>query len=44
MWESLAVEQYEEGVSEDSIRVDIDSLEEVRCATLVHSARYLEGI
>jgi hypothetical protein len=44
MWESLAVEQYEEGVSEDSIRVDIDSLEEARCTTLVHSARYLEGI
>jgi hypothetical protein len=38
------VEQYDEGVSEDSRRVDIDGLEEARCATLVQSARYLEGI
>jgi hypothetical protein len=38
------VEHYDEGVSEDSRRVDIDGLEEARCAALVHSARYLEGI
>jgi hypothetical protein len=38
------VEHYDEGVSEDSKRVDIDSLEEARCAALVQSARYLEGI
>jgi hypothetical protein len=44
MWDSLAVEQYDEGISEDSRRVDIDGLEEVRCAALVQSARYLEGI
>jgi transposase InsO family protein len=44
MWESLAVEQYDEGISEDSRRVDIDGLEEARYATLVQSARYLEGI
>jgi hypothetical protein len=44
MWDSLAVEQYDEGISEDSRRVDIDGLEEARCATLVQSARYLEGI
>jgi transposase InsO family protein len=44
MWESLAVEQYDEGISEDSRRVDIDGLEEARCAALVQSARYLEGI
>jgi hypothetical protein len=44
MWDSLAVEQYDEGISEDSRRVDIDRLEEARCATLVQSARYLEGI
>jgi hypothetical protein len=43
MWESPAVEQYDE-VSEDSRRVDIDGLEEARCAALVQSARYLEGI
>jgi hypothetical protein len=44
MWDSPAVEQYDEGISEDSIRVDIDGLEEARCATLVQSERYLEGI
>ena len=44
MWESPAVEQYKEGVAEDNRRLDIDSLEEARCAALVQSARYLEGI
>jgi hypothetical protein len=43
-WDSPAVEQYDEGISEDSRRVHIDGLEEARCATLVQSARYLEGI
>jgi hypothetical protein len=43
MWESLVVEQYDKGISENSRRVDIDGLEEDRCATLVQSARYLEG-
>jgi hypothetical protein len=37
------VEHYNEGVSEDSRRVDIEGLEEARCAALVQSARYLEG-
>jgi hypothetical protein len=44
MWDSPAVEQYDEGISEDSRRADIDGLEEARCAALVQSARYLEGI
>jgi hypothetical protein len=44
MWDSLAMEHYDEGVSEDNRRVDIDGLEEARCAALVQSARYLEGI
>jgi hypothetical protein len=44
MWDSPAVEQYDEGISENRRRVDIDGLEEARCATLVQSARYLEGI
>jgi hypothetical protein len=44
MWDSPAVEQYDEGISEDGRRVDIDGLEEARCAALVQSARYLEGI
>jgi hypothetical protein len=44
MWDSPAVEQYDEGISEYSKRVDIDRLEEARCAALIQSARYLEGI
>jgi hypothetical protein len=44
MWESPVVEQYDEGISEDSRRVDIDGLEEAHCAALFHSAMYLEGI
>jgi hypothetical protein len=44
IWNSPAVEHYDEGVSEDSRRVDIDGLEEARCAALVQLARYLEGI
>jgi hypothetical protein len=44
MWDSPAVEHYDEGISKDSRRVDIDGLEEARCATLIQSARYMEGI
>jgi hypothetical protein len=44
MWDSPAVEQYDEAISEDNRRVDIDTLEEVHCAALVQSARYLKGI
>jgi hypothetical protein len=36
------VEHYDEGVSEESRRVDIDGLEEARCVALIQSAR--EGI
>jgi hypothetical protein len=38
------VEHYDEGISEDSRRVDIDGLEEARYAALVQSARYLDRI
>jgi hypothetical protein len=44
MWDSPAIEQYDEGISEDGRRVDIDILEEARYAALVQSARYLKGI
>jgi hypothetical protein len=44
MWDSPAIEQYDEGISEDSRRVHIDGLEDARCNALVQSARYLEGI
>jgi hypothetical protein len=43
MWDSPAVKQYDEGISEDSRRVDIDGLEEARCTTLIQTVRYLEG-
>jgi hypothetical protein len=35
MWDTPRVEQYDEGISEDSRRVDIDGLEEARCTALV---------
>jgi hypothetical protein len=44
MWDSPSVEQYDKGISNDSRRVDIDGLEEARCAALIQSTRYLEGI
>jgi hypothetical protein len=44
MWDSPAVEQNDEGISEDSRRVHIDGLEEARRVALIQSARYLEGI
>jgi hypothetical protein len=44
IWDSPAVQHYDESVSEDNRRVDIDGLEEARCTALVQSARYLEGI
>jgi hypothetical protein len=44
MWDLPAVEQYDEGISEDSRLVDIDGLEEAHCTAHVQSARYLEGI
>jgi hypothetical protein len=43
-WDSLAVEQYDKGISEDSRRVDIDGLKEARCAAPIQIATYLEGI
>jgi hypothetical protein len=35
MWESPAVEQYDDGILEDNRRVDVDGLEEARYAALV---------
>jgi hypothetical protein len=37
LWESPTLEQYDEGILEDSRWVDIDSLEEARCDALVQS-------
>jgi hypothetical protein len=44
MWESPVVKPYDEGISKDSRRVNINGLKEACCATLVQSARYLEHI
>ena len=44
MWQSPAVEQYEEGIAEETRQQDVNSLEETRCAVLVQSARYLDGL
>jgi hypothetical protein len=38
MWDSPAVEQYDEGISDDSRRVDISGLEEARGASRVSDA------
>jgi hypothetical protein len=35
MSDSLAVEQYDEGISEDNRRVEIDGLQEACCAALI---------
>jgi hypothetical protein len=42
MWDSLVVEQYDEGISEDSRRADIDGLEEARCTDLVEDYVWFE--
>jgi hypothetical protein len=44
MWESLVVEQYDEGILKENKRVDINRFDKARCAALVQSATYLEGI
>jgi hypothetical protein len=44
VWESPPVEQHDENVVDDNRQVDIDNLEEARCAALVQSIGYLEGI
>jgi hypothetical protein len=35
MWESPAVEQYDDGILEDNRRVDVDGLKEARYVALV---------
>lgn len=44
MRKSPVVEQYEEVAAEEKRRLDLDSLEEARCAALILSATFLEGI
>ena len=39
-----AIDQYKEGVAEETRRLDVDFLEEACCATLITSARYVDGL
>ena len=39
MWKSPIVEQPEEGAAEETRSLDLNSLEEARCAALIQSAR-----
>jgi hypothetical protein len=44
MWKSPRVEMYDEGEADEARQLELDSVEEARCAALVQSARYLQGI
>jgi hypothetical protein len=44
MWKSPRVEMYNEGEADEARQLELDSVKEARCTTLVHSARYLQGI
>jgi hypothetical protein len=38
------VEMYNEGEADEARQLELDSVEEARCTTLVQSAQYLQGI
>jgi hypothetical protein len=44
MWKSRRLEMYEEDEADQARHLKLDSAEEVRCNTLLQSARYLQGI
>jgi hypothetical protein len=44
MWKSPRVEMYNEGETDEARQLELDSIKEARCTTLVQSARYLQGI
>jgi hypothetical protein len=44
MWKSPRVEMYNKGEANEARLLELDSVEEARCTTLVQSARYLQGI
>jgi hypothetical protein len=44
MWKSPRVEMYNEGEVDEARQLELDSVEEARCAAPVQSARYLQGI
>jgi hypothetical protein len=41
MWKSPRVEMYNEGAADEARQLELDSIEEARCTTLIQSARYL---
>jgi hypothetical protein len=44
IWKSPRLKMYEEGKADEARQLELDSAEEVRCNTIVQSARYLQGI
>jgi hypothetical protein len=44
MWKSPRVGMYNEGEADKIRQLELDSIEEARCTTLVQLARYLQGI
>jgi hypothetical protein len=44
MWQSSRLEMYKEHKADDARHLKLDSVEEVRCNVLLHSARYLQGV
>ena len=41
---SPKIEQYEEGEAEDTRRLEIDSIEEIRDCAIIQNARYQQGL
>jgi hypothetical protein len=44
MWKSPRVEMYNKGKADEARQLELDSIEEARCTTLVQSTRCLQGI
>lgn len=44
IWMSPRIEQYEEGEAEETRRLEIDTLEEVRDSAIIQNARYQQGL
>jgi hypothetical protein len=44
IWTSPRIEQYDEGEAENTQRLELDGLEEVRVNATLKSTRYLQGL
>ena len=44
IWLSPRIEQYEEGEAEETRRLEIDSIEEIRDSAIIQNARYQQGL